>query len=673
MPTPSLATARETEPPKLDAVETPTATVPNEPLAAVPPPARVAGIGQDAATTLRVRIVDAAGIVQTRGRIECWWSAAHDGTEHPIRTRVIADVVSESTEVRLPGAASEALVRGWLADQRRTREVTVRDLVHADRGPLERDIVLAVEPPPDPSIFRGIVTVDGRRFVPRGLTIERRQTNRKIDAARIDGANATFELDDVIAGAELWATSEETVPVKVVVSPEAAGSGTLDLELSDARMLRLTFLHKVTGKPLANLGFVVAKGVHLEGPVSRSDARAYHTDAQGRCDVRGLAAGMFVTIHPDLSVSGDPASIAQGTGARVDLRAARWWTERVTAEPAIIEVELRVVPVFPGASVFGALAPALVAKQAAADERVRVMAREITDAQSSQASPVSVDPRGSWSFQAHWPSRFDVWLERAGNSARVSKRIVVDVDSAGPHGPIDLAVEPAELGTEFELRLIHVPSGAALSMWWQEEGEATRHEGIECKGSSCTHRVLLRGPRELRVTARLNQDNFGSEVRRSLMVDPTREPTGTIDMGGDQMRAIEFSVSGATLPAYALVGFVRLGPQGTILTEATSTTLLDGRATADVSLSAGRWFFECFDAQRNFNVTGVVDVTAGSDTLRIARDTVAVDSSKFPRGIDFTELDGVALGNLERPIRYTELGPSGKVILNASARYRPLP
>jgi hypothetical protein len=50
-----------------------------------------------------------------------------------------------------------------------------------------------------------------------------------------------------------------------------------------------------------------------------------------------------------------------------------------------------------------------------------------------------------------------------------------------------------------------------------------------------------------------------------------------------------------------------------------------------------------------------------------------VDSSTIPQGIDFTEIDGVPVGSSERPIRFTQLGPSGKVIMNANARYNALP
>jgi hypothetical protein len=201
---------------------------------------------------------------------------------------------------------------------------------------------------------------------------------------------------------------------------------------------------------------------------------------------------------------------------------------------------------------------------------------------------------------------------------------------------------------------------------------SARSENIECKGTSCTYALKLDEACRLTVTWSPAGD-WESEVRRSFKVDPQREKSLRVEMGGDALRTIEFRVHGAAIPSQGMLGFGKLDSIGLTGHETTSTSVTDGHVHGQVSLSPGRWFFECFDAKRDFNVTGVVEVKAGSDVVQITRDVVTVETAEIPHGIEFTELDGVKLDGLAQPIRYTELGPSGKVVLNATARYTVLP
>ena len=352
-----------------------------------------------------------------------------------------------------------------------------------------------------------------------------------------------------------------------------------------------------------------------------------------------------------------------------------WWSRHITADEPVVDVTLHVKHASEGAIVFGSVPNDMLAGQADVLTRIRVAADEINEAHKKNGYKfeVPIDAEGQWSFPTHWPSKYQsVWIEAVKSLAVLSDEVQVDVKSADRSGPIDL--HPSVVGSDFDLYFHNVPPDGQMSVT-VSRAEKRRHNAKSSSTRAQTARTTSSSPvrRSLMVTWN-PRGSQGTELRRSLEVDPTREKSARIDMGGDQMRGPSSSACTAQhYPAYVLLGFGKLDPNGQTLHESTSTTLLDGQAQSRLSLSPGRWYFECFDVKCNFNVTGVIEVVSSTDTLNIARDAIVVDSTTIPHGIEFTELDGVTLGNLERPIRYTELGPSGKVILNATARYTVLP
>jgi hypothetical protein len=164
-----------------------------------------------------------------------------------------------------------------------------------------------------------------------------------------------------------------------------------------------------------------------------------------------------------------------------------------------------------------------------------------------------------------------------------------------------------------------------------------------------------------------------SEIRRSFEVDPKRERSKVVDLYGDQMRTILLQIDGAALPPHALLGFSRLDSAGRLRVDATSTTVVEGKVQGKVALAPGRWLFDCFDQAFTFYVAGVIDVAPSQDALTIHRETISLSRDQAPRGVEFSELDGVKLDFLERPLRLPWTTAKGSIVFNSTARYTPLP
>ncbi len=645
---------------------------------ATPPPA------EPDATILHVRVLDRVGSAVTAGRVETWWTVSTEPTNSMTRKFVEAEIHAEVTDIVLPATAASASVRASVSGHLGTQEQIVRKLRQDAIGRVEREVVLHLDEPLEPPSLQGVVTIDGTRRVPRALTIAENKAGHSLASGRINAVDATYALPHATVGAMLLVTSDETILQEIQLSEEIVASGMLDLKLSNGKTLVLTLLDRDDGHPLANEDFLVETGLNLSGNIWTGDARSHRTDDIGKCEVRGLTNEESVSIGPASEPEKRAVIFNDNWGEEhlgkfdptmeMPMPAQAWWHQRIRTDEASISVTLRVKHVAEGARIFGTVPADLLQGQGDVSTRIRVAAKELAQEGPSAGDgfDVSLDAQGRWTIPVQWPSRYLVWIEAVKPRKPLSQQVTVEVAAAGPRGPIELPLTSTKTETNFELQIENVPDGGRTEVAVFAEKTKSHSEGVECKDGRCTHRMRIDGPSQVTLTWSRG-DMRETQIRRSFKVDPARQSSLRIDMGGDQLRAVEFVAQGAAIPAYALLGFGKLDEGGRMTHESGSTTLIDGRAQGQVSLSPGRWFFECFDPKRDFNVTGILEVKAGSETLHIARDVVVIERSQIPHGIELTEMDGVKLDGLERPMRYTELGPSGKVILNATARYRALP
>jgi hypothetical protein len=386
------------------------------------------------------------------------------------------------------------------------------------------------------------------------------------------------------------------------------------------------------------------------------------TDASGRAEIRGVPAAGNVEIGPDLDPLQRRMIQRDGTG---DWRmpAEGWWSQWLKhSKQERVEVTLRVKVPRPGATAFGQVPREMM-------EGKRVAAKEITDAhpQGGDGFEVAIEPSGRWSFPAHWPSRYFVWLERADTRAHVTELREIVLDGPGEHGPFDLV--PSS-GKPFDLLFVNVPPDGALRVLVLQPENEPKSENVACAGSTCAHRIEVQGAAEVTIEWNPGTDHRAAGIRRRVHIDPARDSAREIDLGGDRMREIELVARGATLPSFLTLAFVRLDAPDGLAAEIAQVTLRDGKAASKLALAPGRWLFTCGDPQRTTAIAGIVDVDAAATPLHIERDVVSKDRAELGAGLRLLALDGVDLESYDErlcSLRWTE--SEGSVLINARSKW----
>jgi len=640
-------------------------------IAAAPP----ASVAEPAARRVVVEVVTPGGAPCRQGLLSASWRRTPEPSvdvlvelqDHslmtprtePLRTLELP-IAGEQTIVELPSDASELQIEASVEGLRPSDRVVLSDL--ATPGD-ERVRLVVGEPRPDDR-FGGVITVDGRRCVPRGLTVAvgiSSVVEPRRDV-RIDTFAATWELAPRPQGAfYLWITSDETVPRRVDVGASEDG---VDLALERGRTLELTLLDLASGEPAAGVDLLVMVELLVVARYGDSPwgLRGERT-VTARSDEHGIATVVALPKRPyEKSATGRRLGSVEVRLDQATIAAEPLWQSEISVDsPDPLRATLRIDRERSRRRVTG-LAPASCRGARFDGDPPAIVAIARRDADGGlhreggldgEGNPtgVAIDADGRFEWLAYPATTWLAWAERGGQRLSEVATVEVGAEDVGP-----IALLPRRGGdVTLRIRGVTPPESVALTIEdrGREDDRREVHVAADPTGGELERRVTLDGATT--IAAELLGRDGSRRASQRVVVDPATQPLVVLELSAPTTtRRIELLLRGVAIRegGDASVSFLPLDAPGIGPDRWPSARLgASGRTATPIELPPGRWIWS-FHSRLLGVIGGVVDVTAAEPgaLLRLECDVEPAGDELLARGFAVE-----AFGDDEVPALYRSM------------------